>query len=87
MRTIIWKNGQKIIRDMTAEEIAEMQPSDDDLAAQARNRRDGLLAASDWTQVSDAPVDKSAWATYRQALRDIPQQSGFPASVDWPVKP
>lgn len=37
-----------------------------------RIQRDGLLAASDWTQVADAPVDRQAWADYRQALRDFP---------------
>ena len=37
-----------------------------------RLERNRLLAASDWTQVADAPVDRAAWATYRQALRDIP---------------
>jgi hypothetical protein len=56
-------------------------------AAEVRAQRDTLLAASDWTQVADAPVDKAAWATYRQALRDIPQQGGFPATITWPVKP
>jgi hypothetical protein len=56
-------------------------------ADEARTQRDRLLAASDWTQVADAPVDQAAWATYRQALRDIPQQSGFPENVVWPVDP
>jgi len=37
-----------------------------------RTHRDRLLAASDWTQVADAPVDRQAWADYRQALRDFP---------------
>ena len=37
-----------------------------------RLERNRLLAASDWTQVADAPVDRAAWATYRQALRDFP---------------
>jgi hypothetical protein len=55
--------------------------------ASIRSERDGLLTASDWTQVADAPVDKAAWATYRQALRDIPQQEGFPATVVWPSQP
>lgn len=87
MKTLIWKNGEKIIRDMTDEEIAEMQPSDAELAALARDRRDGLLAASDWTQVADAPINQAAWAAYRQALRDIPQQAGFPRDIAWPVKP
>ena len=49
-----------------------------------RNRR---LAACDWTQVADAPANKEAWATYRQALRDVTSQSGFPHSVSWPSEP
>lgn len=56
-------------------------------AAAVRAERDRLLAASDWTQVKDAPVDQAAWAAYRQALRDISQQSGFPETVTWPSKP
>lgn len=56
-------------------------------AEQARAQRNALLTASDWTQVADAPVDQSAWATYRQALRDIPQQGGFPNDVVWPEQP
>ena len=57
------------------------------LKQQVRMERDILLAASDWTQVADAPVDREAWAVYRQALRDIPKQEGFPTDVAWPVKP
>jgi hypothetical protein len=64
-----------------------IQKTTDELQLEARAQRDGLLSASDWTQVDDAPVDKLAWATYRQALRDIPLQAGFPAIIDWPVKP
>jgi hypothetical protein len=56
-------------------------------ADEIRAQRNALLAASDWTQVADAPVDQTAWAAYRQALRDIPDQAGFPASVEWPVAP
>lgn len=52
-----------------------------------RLKRNGLLAASDWTQLTDAPVDRATWATYRQALRDLPQQAGFPSNVQWPVEP
>ena len=54
------------------------------MAASVRAKRDRKLANSDWTQVADAPVDKTAWATYRQSLRDIPQQEGFPWDVTWP---
>lgn len=57
------------------------------LATVARSKRNGLLAASDWTQVADAPVGQAAWATYRQELRDITTQEGFPETVVWPVAP
>jgi len=56
-------------------------------ADEARTQRDALLSQSDWTQVPDAPVDQAAWAEYRQALRDIPQQAGFPTDITWPTKP
>jgi hypothetical protein len=56
-------------------------------ADQARAKRNTLLAASDWTQVIDAPVDQTAWAVYRQALRDITSQVGFPETINWPVAP
>jgi hypothetical protein len=52
-----------------------------------RKQRTDKLKDSDWTQVADAPVDKAAWATYRQALRDITAQAGFPWTVDWPAQP
>lgn len=57
------------------------------LSSSIRSRRNELLAESDWTQVADAPVDKTAWAEYRQALRDITAQPGFPHDVTWPIKP
>ena len=57
------------------------------LAKEARDQRDALLADSDWTQVPDAPVDQAAWATYRQALRDVPEQAGFPSDINWPQIP
>lgn len=60
-----------------------LPPTEEEIRAQ----RNALLAASDWTQVADAPVDQTAWAAYRQALRDVPDQEGFPASVEWPVAP
>lgn len=52
-----------------------------------RKTRNGLLSQSDWTQVLDAPVDRAAWASYRQALRDLPQQAGFPSVINWPIAP
>ena len=59
----------------------------DELASQHRQKRNALLAASDWTQVADAPVDKAAWGEYRQALRDITDQPGFPLDIAWPAPP
>jgi hypothetical protein len=56
-------------------------------AAQVRAERNEKLAASDWTQLADSTADKAAWAEYRQALRDITGQEGFPWSIEWPVQP
>lgn len=67
------------------------QPTPDEintqLATEVRTKRNALLQQSDWTQVADAPVDQAVWATYRQALRDVTTQEGFPESVVWPVAP
>ncbi len=55
-----------------------------------RKERNELLSGTDWTQAIDSPLnaeDKTAWATYRQSLRDIPDQSGFPTEVTWPTEP
>jgi hypothetical protein len=57
------------------------------LRIQAFQRRNALLVGSDWTQLPDVLVDKGAWSVYRQALRDVPQQPGFPLKIDWPVAP
>jgi len=55
--------------------------------AALRGRRDWLLGKTDWTQVPDAPVDQAAWAEYRQALRDLPEQTEDPRDVVWPEPP
>jgi hypothetical protein len=68
-------------------EPAPAQLSQGALARNARAQRNTLLQQSDWTQVADAPVDQTAWATYRQALRDVTTQEGFPEAVVWPVAP
>ena len=73
--------GWSYINGVFSEPVVTFTPEE------IRANRDSLLAESDWTQVADAPVDKAAWATYRQALRDIPSQVGFPNEVTWPVKP
>jgi hypothetical protein len=69
----------------TEEQLDNYKKSIDDQAAQSvRLQRDQLLKDSDWTQVADAPVDKKAWATYRQLLRDITTQETFPYDIVWP---
>lgn len=65
----------------------------DGIADGLRDKRSALLASSDWTQMPDAPLSdskKAEWATYRQALRDLPAQlSGIESldDVQWPLKP
>jgi hypothetical protein len=52
--------------------------------------RDDLLRESDWTQFNDSPLSeqkKSEWATYRQALRDVPQQDEYPDNIIWSIPP
>tara|TARA_Y100001938_G_scaffold70254_1_gene97426 strand:- start:75 stop:419 length:345 start_codon:yes stop_codon:yes gene_type:complete len=64
--------------------------TDEEKAAAERTRRDNLLAESDYTQMPDYSLsNKSAWATYRQALRDLPTHSNWPnlEDSDWPEKP
>jgi len=71
-----------------AEQEAEYKAAKDlEQAKSVRQQRGEKLKDSDWTQVADAPVDKAAWATYRQALRDVTAQSGFPWTIDWPTIP
>ena len=55
-------------------------------ATSAREERDKLLLETDWMGNSDVTMS-SAWTTYRQSLRDVPSQSGFPNSITWPTKP
>lgn len=69
------------VADMDADAIAAKDASQ---ATSVRSQRTQMLKDSDWTQVADAPVDKAVWATYRQALRDITAQSGFPWDITWP---
>ena len=59
-------------------------------AGHVRSDRDRRLADCDWTQLPDSPLDETAqaaWVAYRQALRDVPAQAGFPDNVTWPEQP
>lgn len=66
------------------------EPTTEELAARVRAKRDALIAATDYLMASDYPLDddkKAELTTYRQALRDVPEQEGFPTNVVWPEKP
>ena len=57
------------------------------LWSQLRTERNRRLAASDWTQLPDARVDKDAWVEYRQKLRDLPGETQDPLVIEWPTTP
>ena len=81
-----WRQVWNVIELSTQEK----QTIQDNKAASVRADRNRLLADCDWTQLSDCPLsddDKAAWSTYRQELRDIPGQSGFPWDISWPNTP
>ena len=71
-----------------AEQEAEYKAMKDvEQAKSVRQTRNDKLKDCDWTQIADSTADKAAWATHRQALRDVTGQSGFPWTIDWPVAP
>jgi len=72
------------IRDATQEELDFRI---DRKSTEIRKIRNQLLFATDWTQIADSPVDSFIWSEYRQQLRNIPQQSGFPWKIEWPNEP
>jgi hypothetical protein len=96
------KQTQKIVRDsvpafvngvwalnLAIQDLTQVE-QDDKKTAQAksvRTSRNDKLKECDWTQVADSTADKTAWATYRQALRDITAQAGFPWAITWPDAP
>ena len=68
-------------------EAAYKAAKDAEQAGLVRTSRNDKLKECDWTQIADATADKTAWATYRQALRDISGQAGFPWTITWPDAP
>jgi hypothetical protein len=68
-------------------EAAYKAAKDAEQAKSVRDERTKKLAETDWTQLTDAPVNGAAWATYRQALRDVTAQETFPWDIVWPTKP
>lgn len=81
----VWTKTYTVV-ELTNEETTEQTNA---VASKQRAKRNDLLAASDWTQLSDSSADTAAWATYRQQLRDLPTSSGsnWPHTVTWPTEP
>ena len=69
------------------QEAAYKVQKDAEQAKNIREQRNKLLSESDWTQLADAPVDAVIWSDYRQALRNVTKQAGFPWIIDWPTQP
>lgn len=71
-------------------ESAKSQPPAGDRMAYLRHIRDMLIGLTDWTQSNDSPLtseQRTAWATYRQALRDLPATYSGKGPIPWPVAP
>lgn len=79
----VWKQTWDVV-DLSSE---EQSVNNTNKANLVRNERNRSLTNCDWTQLVDAPVDPAPWAAYRQALRDIPSQPGFPWEITWPTEP
>ncbi len=79
--------------EMTDEEVAEIEKNREEADKNIdsiRPERNGLLMASDWTQISDSVLTdekKAEWATYRQKLRDLPAAFSKVSEVVWPTPP
>jgi hypothetical protein len=71
----------------TSNLLNDNEVTDEIFLSRMRYWRDTELARTDWTQVEDAPVNKAAWATYRQALRDLPASNANPRLIEIPVAP
>lgn len=84
------KGGDLIYREEIITSQTDEAARQEYHSTEVRNQRDRLLTETDWTQLADSPLDATAaviWQSYRQALRDIPQQPGFPLTIEWPEKP
>ena len=74
----------KTLEELVADGVITQAEADERAANEVRAKRDGLLSQTDWMVLPDAPVDATAAKKYRQALRDVTEQAGFPHDVEWP---
>lgn len=85
-----WAKDGLVCREQVVTAVVDEAARDTALAAHIRAERDRRLAECDWTQLADAPLsedERDAWCAYRQELRDVPQQAGFPGVAEWPQEP
>lgn len=78
------------VEDNGQYEDCNSPPPEEIVVLNVKNTRNNLLQQSDWTQIPNCPLTdakQQEWAIYRQELRDISSQSGYPFNVIWPVKP
>jgi hypothetical protein len=95
VHTIVNRNVNGVDIPLTSDELelwldqqAEIMLANEHGWSEFRSKRDFLLSASDWTQVSDAPVDAKLWSAYRQELRDLPANvSDLTDPILWPEPP
>lgn len=78
-----WRQTWNVVQLSTE----ELQQIEDNKAATVRATRNQKLADTDWTQLADQSSVAATWVAYRQELRDLPAQSGFPFTVTWPTEP
>lgn len=98
-QAVISSDGQTITVDppaprhivrLLADLMVRQPPDSDDRMAYLRHIRDALIGVTDWTQAADSPLtaeQRAAWATYRQALRDLPQTYSGSGPIPWPAAP
>jgi hypothetical protein len=79
--------GDQPAQTAAEQETAYRAMKDAEQAKSVRASRTEKLKDCDWTQIADSTADKTAWATYRQALRDITSATGFPWTMTWPESP
>ena len=85
--------GRELFAMLSGPKAAEVEACTEEeklafFSAGVRFDRNVLLEQSDWTQLPDVPeATKAAWKAYREALRDVPAQAGFPYNVEWPTPP
>ena len=83
-----WKTNPEQAELQAAQAAAQQAQQQAQLVQEILAKRKAKLEASDWTQLPDVPLaTKQAWATYRQALRDITAQETYPFNLVWPTPP